>query len=892
MQIDKKLLEAKKNFIVSLIACSKIRWPIDIPTREEVEELAKTLLSALPKDVSLEEYTEDVVKEAYYEIDSKMGIGVSLVDPEAKHDREWVYKRTDINWFYSNAYEKHLKQEQWSPTVVQSLSDVGTVILGHLQDPTAPGAWDKRGLVIGHVQSGKTANYLGLVAKAADAGYKFIIVIAGIHNNLRKQTQERIDEGFVGRTRDEDKWKLVGVGHNKFPHPATLTNIYADFNKRTADSSGWSINDFSKPVILVIKKNVSTLSALRHWLEELNAGGNDKISDIPMLMIDDEADNASINTKKEDLDPTKTNRKIREILSLFEKSCYVGYTATPFANIFINPDAYGDENLREELFPKDFIHCLDSPNTYFGPDKVFLNDESSDRILEKIEDAQDYLPFSHKKDFEIQDLPPSLYKAIQQFIIVKAIRNLRRHHGKHCSMLINVSRFVEIQKTVRTYVNLYLKNLKEAVKANYAMPEQVSDKNRYMLQLKTVFENSYSDSNVTWSKVKTELFNAVNSVRTFVVNSKSDESLNYKQYEKDGTGLTAIAIGGLSLSRGLTIEGLCISYMYRNTRMYDTLMQMGRWFGYRLGYEDLCRVHLSEDSINWYSHIAQSSDELREQIQQMKEAGLSPKKFGLYVLAHPDRLLITATNKMRTGKKHTFKHNFSGRLAESYILPVDRQINDLNYQLIQQYWQSGFGRGLTSVQPTKKGWFIENVDICEIETFLISFQTHPDFLERRSAVVSYIKSIAELFPVADVVLISLANGTTNSEFYLGAQERMSSTLHDEGYWRTPKDRVASRGDEKLGLTSEQCDEATALAKIKDKAPSDFHYRSIRKKPLLMLHLLNLGSGDKIQKNVPAFGISFPPGDYSEGVNVVANMVWVNQLHGGVFDAPEGDDDDE
>lgn len=310
MQIDKKLLEAKKNFIVGLIAYSKILWPIDIPTREEVEELAKTLLNTLSKDVSLEEYTEDLVKEAYYEIDSKMGLGVSLVDPEAKHDREWVYKRTDINWFYSNAYEKHLKQEQWSPTVVQSLSDVGTVILGHLQDPTSPGAWDKRGLVIGHVQSGKTANYLGLVAKAADAGYKFIIVIAGIHNNLRKQTQERVDEGFVGRTRDEDKWKLVGVGHNKFPHPATLTNIYADFNKRTADSSGWSINDFSKPVILVIKKNVSTLSALRQWLEELNAGGNDKISDIPMLMIDDEADNASINTKK----------RIWILLKLIEKS--------------------------------------------------------------------------------------------------------------------------------------------------------------------------------------------------------------------------------------------------------------------------------------------------------------------------------------------------------------------------------------------------------------------------------------------------------------------------------------------------------------------------------------------------------------------------------------------
>ena len=131
-----------------------------------------------------------------------------------------------------------------------------------------------------------------------------------------------------------------------------------------------------------------------------------------MLMIDDEADNASINTKKEDNDPTQTNRRIREILSLFDKSCYVGYTATPFANIFINPDAYGDEQLRGELFPREFIYCLDAPTTYFGPDRVFLDDDSSDRILETIEDAENYIPFVHKKDFDVLDLPPSLYLSL------------------------------------------------------------------------------------------------------------------------------------------------------------------------------------------------------------------------------------------------------------------------------------------------------------------------------------------------------------------------------------------------------------------------------------------------------------------------------------------------
>jgi len=883
---EKENLEAKKNFTVSLITAAKARWSEYVPTREEVDALAIDLSKVLGLD---EGDAISCAKEAYYEIDSRMGLGVSLVDPEATHDKDWVHNRKNISWFYSDAYEKHLRSEGWSPTVVQRLSDVGTIILGHLQDPTSPVGWDRRGLVIGHVQSGKTANYLGLVAKAADAGYKFIIVIAGVHNNLRKQTQERVDEGFVGRARVEDKWKIVGVGHDDYPHPATLTNIYADFNKKTADHSGWSINDFSKPVILVIKKNVSTLKSLHRWLDELNSKGYGKIKDVPMLMIDDEADNASINTKKEDNDPTQTNRRIREILSLFDKSCYVGYTATPFANIFINPDAYGDEQLRGELFPRDFIYCLDAPTTYFGPDKVFLDDESSERILETIDDAENYLPFSHKKDFEVYDLPPSLYKAVRQFVVVKAIRNIRGHSVKHSSMLVNVSRFVEIQNVVRTHINVYLKKLKEAIKANYLMPEGVSEKNEHMQLIRSVFEEDFYDCDVEWDEVKQALHDAAESIRTFVVNSKSDEPLDYKRYERAGVGLTAIAVGGLSLSRGLTIEGLCISYMYRNTRMYDTLMQMGRWFGYRSGYDDLCRVHLSRDSIDWYSHIAESSDDLREQIKQMRRDGLSPKKFGLYVLDHPDRLLVTATNKMRTGEKRTFKHNFSGRLVESYVLSSDEKIAQSNRDLIHEYWNSGFGKGADAIEETGKGWIVRDADLNQVAEFLNYFLVHENFLERRSAVVTYIKSIAEKFPYADVLFVSVGECSPGS---LGPQMRKSAELKDGGYWRLKKDRVASRGDEKLGLDIDQKKEAELLADESGKNPSDFHYRSVRKKPLLMLHALDLGEGEGQQLNVPAFGISFPPGDYSEGVSVVANTVWVNQLHGGIFDAPEDEGDDE
>lgn len=883
MSDTKATIEAEKNFTSSLItALSILKTP---PTRQEIKEKAVQLSMICAYSGDL----EGPVKEALYSVDQKMGLGVSLVDVEAKHDDDWVYNKKNIEWLYAEAYEKFLKTEKWPPTVVRSLSDVGTKILGHLQDPTTEGSWDRRGLVIGHVQSGKTANYIGVLAKAADAGYKFIIVIAGIHNNLRKQTQERIDEGFVGRSSDPENRKIIGVGHPGYPHPATLTNIYNDFNKQTANQSGWRINDFSRPIVMVVKKNVSTLSSLYRWLKELNAQGNGKIADVPMLMIDDEADNASINTNKEDLDPTKTNRIIREILSLFEKSCYVGYTATPFANIFINPDAY-DDDVREELFPRDFIYCLDAPNVYFGPDKVFLEEGSSQRILRVISDAEPYISLSHRKDTEVKELPESLYRAFLQFILVRAIRNLRGQKNKHCSMMINVSRFVSVQKQIKDIISDYKKRIFEAVKANYAMSESVSSKNAFMAKLFEVYSSEFSDCGHEWEEVKGALYEAVESIRIFAINNETDDALDYKKYEKDGTGLTAVAVGGLSLSRGLTIEGLCVSYMYRNTRMYDTLMQMGRWFGYRHGYEDLCRVYLSEDSIAWYSHIAESADELREQIKQMRRDRLSPKRFGLYVKSHPDSLMITASNKMRTGERISIKQNYSGRLIESHILPNDEGINYSNNELVKEYWKTGFGKGLEAVKrfSEEKGWFIEDAATDQLESFLLSFRMYDDFAEMRNSVVNYLKSISQTYPFSDVLLISIKENGENAGLYkLGSQFRKSAILKDN-FWQLSKNRVASRGDEKFGLTEEQQKYAETIAKqeaiennkVSDK-PSDNHYRKVRKKPLLMIHVLDLvdRNSQNDQKNVPAFGISFPYGDYSEGVEVVANTIWIKQMAG-------------
>ncbi len=476
-------LVMEQDFVSTLIRILNREFD-STPKENEVRSKAEVLAKGFGyhRDLS------PIVNRVLSAITTRMGSGISLTQEDSEHDSDWVDKRTDIDWIYSDAYFRYLGSYGWSNRMCQSLRDVSEKILRMLENPLSSNSWDRRGLVIGNVQSGKTANYLALITRAADAGYKFIVVIAGTHNILRSQTQMRIDEGFVGKHSESKEY--IGVGTlnqeqtTKFPSPVTLTTVSSDFNKQVTRQSGWELNDFSRPIILVVKKNVSVLTSLYHWLKDMNAQGADQIKAVPALLIDDEADHASINTNKDEHDPTKTNRLIRKILKLFAKSSFVGYTATPFANIFINPDAY-DEDVQKDLFPRHFIYFLDAPTSYFGPEKVFLteNEEISNRMTIPITDCNDVLPLTHKKDHEISVLPASLHTALNEFIVAKSIRNLRGHQAHHCSMMINVSRFVNVQKQIRDLVSIYLREVKEAVQANYAMPDMISSRNPSMQRL-------------------------------------------------------------------------------------------------------------------------------------------------------------------------------------------------------------------------------------------------------------------------------------------------------------------------------------------------------------------------------------------------------------------------
>ncbi|VIO67305.1 hypothetical protein CI41S_06690 [Bradyrhizobium ivorense] len=717
----------------------------------------------------------------------------------------------------------------------------------------------------------------------------------------------------MGWTSDPQSRVRTGVGKfHGHVRPVVLTNILSDFTKQNAQQLQAGLADWSKPVVVVIKKNVSTLRQIHSWLKDFNLQtGESQIADAPMLFIDDEADNASVNTSKPDLDPTRTNGLIREILALFRKSCYVGYTATPFANIFINPEAY-DNRTREDLFPRDFIYCLDAPNNYFGAERIFLDESGETQYIRTIDDAENILPLVHPKDIVLTELPASLKQAIQLFVLTRAIRGVRGQAHKHCSMLVNVSRFVDVQKNVRVLIHSYIETLRNAIRANYALPGSASLKNAYMASIKALFDAEHLNGQESWDEVRAELDNAAASIRTAVVNSsKTDEPLDYAAYAAKGDALTVIAVGGLSLSRGLTIEGLTVSYMYRNTKMYDTLMQMGRWFGYRPGYEDLCRVYLSKQSAGWYSHIAIATEELRDRVKEMRRLNKTPKDFGLLVQSHPDALTVTAANKMRHAETRTIKVSFDGMLRETYVISDDPTINQGNRSLFASLFHdltANFAhlRAHDGHRPECPVW--RDVDAGLVDDFFRQFQVHPQHDGMRVMLQSYLARIRDEFPSWDIAYITLQEDQRKpfliGTFPMVAQQRSAGrdghglTVPElaSGYLIGNKHRVAGARDERVGLTQSEVERANDLARDRGKSSAtDLDYRNVkvRGRPLLMLHLIDLKddqSGKILVESAPAFGASFPAtGDFKQ-IDYVLNQVMIDQLDREAFDVPDDDED--
>lgn len=580
--------------------------------------------------------------------------------------------------YFWDRYVKLLNNKDWPTKVIKSIDRVTEDVLnlcGNPSDVLKP--WQKRGLVIGDVQSGKTAVFTGLINKAADAGYQVFIVLTGTLETLRQQTQARLEKEFVGLSSNIDRNNApIGVGKIDPQHKAfCCTSVHSDFKRQNKINMNFQLASVTEPVLLVLKKNKNVLQTVKDWLRTKNLDG--QFINKSLLLIDDEADNASINTSKTEEDPTAINNEIRELLALFKNATYVGFTATPFANVFINPDPV--DGKPDDLFPRNFIRTTDIPDNYFGSEKFLgiqdgneSDDISSDYIC-TIEDADNFIPLKHKSNFVASDLWPSIRTAVRQFILVNAIIDVRKLEQKHRTMMINVSRFTKVQNQIADLVESYLDQLVSEIKIHGKSP--LASKNLVIKELHDTFNKYYCDCGCPWEKIKDRLFDAVKNIRVYTANTttKANAALKYDS----NNGVRAIVVGGQAIARGITLEGLCVSYFYRSTAYYDTLMQMGRWFGYRPGYEDLCKIWVSETTADYYRQISRATAELKDEIAEMQRAGLTPKDFGLRVRESPDALLITSRNKMRVSKSFEIRTLFSSYFTESIEIPVNKACENL-----------------------------------------------------------------------------------------------------------------------------------------------------------------------------------------------------------------------
>lgn len=733
-----------------------------------------------------------------------------------EHDFEWYKKflNDEPEEYYWNRYKNYLAvQKHFAPEIIDRLENNTLYnIMKYIGNPKDEAGFSIRGLVVGDVQSGKTSNYIGLVTKAADAGYKVIFILTGTIESLRKQTQERVEEGFIGYdvTTAED----VGVGRGE-KTPKSFTSRLKDFVADDDQNTNIRISNYpSEPMVFVLKKNASVLHKLYTSLKNINTTKQYQKINAPMLLIDDEADNASINTRKAEDDPTKINKYIRNILKLFVKSSYVGFTATPFANVFISYDSE-DEMLKDDLFPRDFIYSLKAPSNYCGSRRYFFDDNNNVRY---IDDGDEVLfPMKHKKEWNGDRLFASVYKAVNCFLIANTIRDIRDadvNTKTNRSMLINMTRYMKVQLVIKDIIEEYYTKVKNAVKQCHKLDLEYALTNPLIASLKTSFEEEYNNiivngDTIKWCDILQNIWQSIKDISIIVVNSsKQSAKLNYDDH-KD-MGLRVIAIGGLALSRGLTLEGLCVSYFYRNTATFDVLMQMGRWFGYRDVYDDLCKIFITRDSAQYYRDICLSIEDLRKDIEIMGSQNKKPEDYGIRVRNDSLDLGITAANKSRNTKKIVYHRSFYGSIFETPHLHRDLDIMEHNIDATLEFLKKI--NISQKVQSVKHPYFI-NVPKQDVIQLLSSVSIHKaeSYFDAKQ-ILSFLRRTDFELNFFDVLIIG-GQQNSNKRFVFQSLD-VDNALVRRAYDIPDEDKTAIRinrqhlrlggkEDTKNGLTEEQ-----------------------------------------------------------------------------------------
>lgn len=558
----------------------------------------------------------------------------ALFDPEMV-GAAWYTGRNPNDVFWPKLEATLLADPGWA-RAVPSLDAASQDVVGLLQDPHAR-LINSRGLVIGHVQSGKTANFTATIAKAADAGYRLFIVLSGVHNALRRQTQLRLERQL--QDLEPTRWLALTDEHRDFGNPVKALALVAGTNLR---------------LLAVVKKNGPRLRRLLAWLRAAEEHGG--FDTCPVLIIDDEADQASPNASRNpDLDRTTINGLIVDILKL-NRVAYVGYTATPFANVLIDPTS------PQDLYPRHFIYALKKPPDYFGAEELFglgltgeedVPEHDMIRIVPDEEAEQHRVPKGGSFEATVT---PCMADAVRWFLLASAARRVRSGSSPHSSMLVHTTQRVAAQFQ-------YLPLIREAVrKVRTAIDDGETDELGGSWEEEAAREPAgiHGLDPLPFASVLDALGPVLDDVKVVVDNGQSTERLLYD----DAAGTTVIAIGGNTLSRGLTLEGLVSSYFLRGANAYDTLLQMGRWFGYRPGYADLPRIWTTVDLVEGFRHLADVERDLRSEVERYAVEQTTPTDVAVRIKLHPR---MQVTNRLRMQYAVPATSSFSGQRPQTIL---------------------------------------------------------------------------------------------------------------------------------------------------------------------------------------------------------------------------------
>lgn len=656
------------------------------------------------------------------------GCDVLRYRQEVEELRWDVGEQADVDVFWPALWP--MLERRIGTDALASVSESASVIRRNCASPHRHGS-SKRGLVIGYVQSGKTANYTALIAKAADVGYRGFIVLSGIHSALRRQTQKRIESDLIAPANRAVEGKPTA------PKWQLLTQTEPDEDFRPIPNGQALLGSSELRLLAVVKKNPSRLRHLRNWLEDIPEPIRRRC---PFLLIDDEADQATPNSGRAGQQVTTINRLMRDIFGLLATSTYVGYTATPFANVLIDPAA------PEDFYPRDFIVSLPRPKGYFGAEALFgsphdpdpeHSDDGYDLIRNVPEDDEaDVRPPPGAEAREAFDppVPESMRAAIRWFALSTAVRRLRGQH-RHSSMLIHTTQYSAIHFRQQASVQRFLNGVREGLGGG----DERSDFEKLWIpeQGRHVPPGPPPPA---FDEVFDLLPGVLEDIQVIVDNSMSQDRLDYTEtIEVDGeeqeVPQTVIAIGGNTLSRGLTLEGLVVSYFVRSASTYDALLQMGRWFGFRPGYEDLARVWMTGELASNFRFLAGVESEIREDVAQYSENGLTPSVAAVRIRRHPS-MAITSRLKMRSAVDAEV--SYAGERRQTFMFEhQDGDVLEGNIRAAKRLLRDATDGG-ESRQPSDSRWVIRDVEASLVERFLREYAFHPQHVDFGDPMIEFL----------------------------------------------------------------------------------------------------------------------------------------------------------